>query len=88
MVSCDACWAGTYHAYVFSDGTVSHCLLTRAQVPVGNGREGGWAAAFEALPRPVGPGCSCVPSFEVNRILDYDVRALTDALDVSSMLRR
>lgn len=88
LLSCDDCWAGTYHAYVFSDGTVSHCLLTREQVDAGNGLRDGVVAAFEALAQPKGPGCSCVPSFEVNRILDFDARVLYDALDVSSLLRR
>lgn len=88
LLSCDACWAGTYHGYVFSDGTVSHCLLTRAQVPTGNGLAVGFVEAFEALAQPEGPGCSCVPSFEVNQILDLDARVLLDALDVSSLLRR
>lgn len=84
LLTCDACWAGTYHTYVFSDGTVSHCLLTRAQVPVGNGLAAGFVEAFEALGAPEGPGCSCVPSFEVNRALDLDPRAFLGALAVAS----
>ncbi len=84
LLSCDECWAGTYHTYVFSDGTVSHCLLTRSQVPVANGLTAGFVEAFEALGAPEGPGCSCVPSFEVNRALDLDPRAFLGALAVAS----
>jgi MoaA/NifB/PqqE/SkfB family radical SAM enzyme len=77
---CDACYAGTYFAYVFSDGTVSHCLFTHRQVPVNNGRERGFLRAFLELAAPEGPGCSCVPSHEVNRILDFDPGVLRNAL--------
>ena len=83
LLDCAHCWAGTYYGYVFSDGTVSHCLLTRAQVTTGNGRTHGFLQAFEALAPPTGPGCACVPSYEVNRILDLDVRLLFSALDVA-----
>lgn len=83
LLGCDACWAGTYYGYVFSDGTVSHCLLTRGQVATGNGRLRGFARAFEELAPPTGPGCACVPSYEVNRILDLDLRLLASAVDVA-----
>jgi MoaA/NifB/PqqE/SkfB family radical SAM enzyme len=83
LLSCDHCWAGTYYGYVFSDGTVSHCLLTQAQVERGNGRTQGYVRAFEQLAQPTGPGCSCVPSHEVNHILDFDARVLFGALDVT-----
>lgn len=77
---CDACYAGTYFAYVLSDGTVSHCLFTQGQVPQGNGRDRGFLRAFQELYAPEGPGCSCVPSHEVNRMLDFDPRVLSNAL--------
>ena len=83
LLRCDDCWAGTYYGYVFSDGTVSHCLLTAAQVERGNGRARGFLRAFDELSAPAGPGCSCVPSYEVNRILDLDVRLLFSALEVA-----
>ena len=83
LLSCDHCYAGTYYGYVFSDGTVSHCLLTQAQAEQGNGRSHGYVRAFQDLASPQGPGCSCVPSHEVNRILDLDVRVLAGALDVA-----
>jgi len=80
LLTCDRCWAGTYFGYVFSDGTVSHCIFTRAQAERAGGRTRGYVAAFDALAPPVGPGCSCVPSFEVNRILDFDARVIFSAL--------
>lgn len=83
LITCDRCYAGTYFGYVFSDGTVSHCLFTAAQVERGNGRRHGYMRAFQDLPPPRGPGCSCVPSHEVNRILDFDIRLLFDALEVA-----
>lgn len=86
LLDCEGCHAGSYYGYVFADGTVSHCLFTRAQVPAGNGRAQGFANAFEALAPPVGGGCACVPSYEVNRLLDLDPRLLFSALDV--VLRR
>jgi MoaA/NifB/PqqE/SkfB family radical SAM enzyme len=79
--ACDGCYAGTYFGYVFSDGTVSHCLFTRGQVPVANGRTRGFARAFEELAAPEGEGCSCVPSHEVNRMLDFDPRVLGNAFE-------
>jgi hypothetical protein len=83
LLNCDKCWAGTYFGYVFSDGTVSHCIFTRQQVERAGGRTHGYAAAFAALPAPRGPGCSCVPSYEVNRILDLDVRVIFSALEAT-----
>ena len=80
---CDTCHAGTYFAYVFSDGTVSHCLFTVGQVQANNGRERGFVRAFQELAAPEGQGCSCVPSHEVNRMLDFDPRALRNALDTA-----
>lgn len=79
---CADCHAGRYYGYVLSDGTVAPCLFTQGQVPRGNGRAQGFARAFADLAQPAGPGCSCVPTHEVNRILDFDARVLFDALDV------
>jgi MoaA/NifB/PqqE/SkfB family radical SAM enzyme len=85
LITCDRCHAGSYFGYVFSDGTVSHCLFTVAQVEPGNGRRAGYTRAFNDLAPPRGPGCSCVPSHEVNRILDFDARLFFEALDVAVM---
>ncbi len=88
LLSCEACHAGRYYGYVFSDGTVSHCIFTRSQVPPRNGRDIGYARAFRDLAPPVGAGCSCVPSYEVNRILDFDARVLFGALETALRRRR
>jgi MoaA/NifB/PqqE/SkfB family radical SAM enzyme len=83
LITCDTCLAGSYYGYVFSDGTVSHCIFTQAQVERGNGRARGFVRAFQELAPPTGPGCSCVPLHEVNRMLHFDVRVLYGALDVA-----
>jgi MoaA/NifB/PqqE/SkfB family radical SAM enzyme len=81
---CETCHAGRYYGYMLSDGTVAPCLLTQWQVEPQNGRKHGYLRAFQELAAPEGPGCSCVPTHEVNRILDFDVRVLFDALDLVS----
>jgi MoaA/NifB/PqqE/SkfB family radical SAM enzyme len=81
--TCADCYAGTYFGYVFSDGTVSHCLFTVDQVQRGNGRKRGFLNAFLNLPEPQGPGCSCVPSHEVNQVLDFNLAVLRDAVGLT-----
>ena len=81
--TCADCWAGDFYGYVLSDGTVAPCLLTQWQVPRANGREKGLLRAFHEMAAPQGPGCSCVPTHEVNRILDLDVGVLWNALDMA-----
>lgn len=88
LLHCDRCYAGTYYGYVFSDGTVSHCIFTRVQAEPAGGRTHGYAKAFDNLAAPVGPGCSCVPSYEVNHILDFDARVLFGALAATLQSRR
>jgi len=88
LITCAECHAGSYYGYVFSDGTVSHCIFTQAQVEQGNGRRLGYVRAFEELAPPRGPGCSCVPFHEVNRMLDFDLRVIFDALEVALASRR
>jgi MoaA/NifB/PqqE/SkfB family radical SAM enzyme len=88
LLSCDGCFAGSYYGYVFSDGTVSHCIFTHRQVARRNGPEQGYAQAFQALAAPRGDGCSCVPSFEVNRLLHLDPRVVFGALDIALRARR
>ena len=76
LLDCARCWAGTYYAYVFSDGTVAPCIFTAGGVRAGNGRARGFVRAFHELAQPAGNGCSCVPSYEVNRMLDLDPAVL------------
>jgi MoaA/NifB/PqqE/SkfB family radical SAM enzyme len=81
--NCDGCYAGRYYAYVLSDGTVAPCLLTQWQQDRGNGRKLGFLRAFHEMAPPTGPGCACVPIHEVNRMLDFDMRVLWNALDTA-----
>ncbi|MFO0629464.1 MAG: radical SAM protein [Polyangiales bacterium] len=80
---CDGCFAGMYYGYVMSDGTVAPCLLTQSQVPQGNGRDLGFARAFEALAAPTGPGCACLPTHAVNRVLEMKPTAIWEALSLA-----
>jgi MoaA/NifB/PqqE/SkfB family radical SAM enzyme len=86
LSTCDDCQAGSYFGYVLSDGTVAPCLLTQRQVEQGNGRKYGFLRAFQEASSPAGPGCSCVPSYEVNRMLALDPSVLWNALGTA--LRR
>jgi len=83
LTTCEECFGGTYFGYIFSDGTLSHCIFTQSHVERGNGRKHGFARAFQDLAAPQGPGCSCLPYHEVNRMLSFDVRVLFGALDVA-----
>ena len=71
--------AGSYFGYVLSDGTVAPCLFTQRQVEQGNGRKHGFLRAFHEAASPTGPGCSCVPTYEVNRMLAFDPNVLWNA---------
>jgi MoaA/NifB/PqqE/SkfB family radical SAM enzyme len=81
--SCEDCYAGQYYGYVLSDGTVAPCLLTQWQPEQGNGRKHGYARAFEEMAAPEGPGCSCVPTHQVNQVLDFQLGVLWDAFDLA-----
>ncbi len=81
--TCKDCYAGMYYGYVLSDGTVAPCLLTQWQQTPGNGRDLGFLEAFHAMAAPEGPGCSCVPTHEVNHVLGFDPRALWHAVEVT-----
>jgi MoaA/NifB/PqqE/SkfB family radical SAM enzyme len=83
LTPCADCHAGSYYGYVFSDGTVAPCLLTAGQAEAGSGRTRGFVRAFDELAAPEGPGCSCVPSHEVNRMLDFDLRVLWSAVELT-----
>src|SRR5579859_4577307 len=77
--ACADCHAGRYYGYVLSDGTVAPCLLTQWQQETGNGRTLGYARAFLEMAPPEGPGCSCVPTHQVNQVLDFRLDVLWDA---------
>ena len=52
----------------------------RPAQPAGGARGRLHAWLRHALASPAGPGCSCVPSYEVSRILDFDARVMFSAL--------
>jgi MoaA/NifB/PqqE/SkfB family radical SAM enzyme len=81
--ACDDCWAGQYYGYILSDGTVAPCLLTQWQQETGNGRKKGYLRAFETMAAPEGPGCSCVPTHQVNQVLDFRLDVLWDAFGLA-----
>jgi MoaA/NifB/PqqE/SkfB family radical SAM enzyme len=81
--TCDDCWAGQYYGYVLSDGTVAPCLLTQWQQETGNGRKLGYVRAFQEMAAPEGPGCSCVPTHQVNQVLDFRLDVLWDAFGLA-----
>lgn len=81
--TCKDCYAGQYYGYVLSDGTVAPCLLTQWQQEKSNGRKHGYLEAFHRMSAPVGPGCSCVPTHEVNHVLGFDPKALWHAVEVT-----
>jgi MoaA/NifB/PqqE/SkfB family radical SAM enzyme len=80
---CSHCYAGQYYGYVFSDGTIAPCLFTQWQQEQQNGKKHGYLRAFHDMKAPEGPGCGCVPIHEVNRVLDFDLRVLWNAVDLA-----
>ena len=43
----------------------------------------GEARAFEELAAPQGPGCACLPTHVVNRVLELKLDAVWDALSLA-----
>jgi MoaA/NifB/PqqE/SkfB family radical SAM enzyme len=81
--TCEGCYAGRYYGYVLSDGTVAPCLLTQWQQQPQNGARLGYLRAFEEMPPPDGPGCSCVPTHQVNQVLDLRLDVMWDAFSLA-----
>lgn len=81
--TCEGCHAGRYYGYVMSDGTVAPCLLTQWQQETANGKKRGYVRAFEEMAPPQGPGCSCVPTHQVNQVLDFRLDVLWDAFSLA-----
>jgi MoaA/NifB/PqqE/SkfB family radical SAM enzyme len=86
--TCQECYAGRYYGYVMCDGTVAPCLLTQGQQPARNGLALGYVRAFERMAAPEGPGCACVPTHQVNQVLDFRLDALWDAVQLALGGRR
>jgi MoaA/NifB/PqqE/SkfB family radical SAM enzyme len=78
---CGRCNAGRYFGTVMPDGTVVPCHLVSREATYPNGREVGFARAFETMPHPIaGPGCAISPYQEMDLIFALDPRAITAAL--------
>jgi hypothetical protein len=63
-------------------GYVVPCPLTYKGDGRFNGREIGFAKAFEMLIQPTDAGCSCNPTTELNYLLHFKPEAIFNALGV------
>ena len=57
------------------------CPLTFRSEPPLNGRELGFAKAFEMLAQPQDAGCGCNPTTELNYLLHFRPEAIFNALE-------
>ena len=80
---CTRCHAGRYFGTVMPDGQVVPCHLSSqtAVFPNGLRHPGGFAAAFDDMPRPgPGPGCAISPYQETDLIFGFDPHAIATAV--------
>jgi MoaA/NifB/PqqE/SkfB family radical SAM enzyme len=78
---CSSCNAGRYFGTVMPDGTVVPCHLVSSEARYPNGREIGFARAFQEMPHPAsGPGCAISPYQESDLIFGLDPRAIAAAV--------
>lgn len=81
MYSCDNCFASRYFLSITPTGYVVPCPLTFRGDGRFNGREIGFAKAFQNLVQPTDAGCSCNPTTELNYLLHFRPEAILNALD-------
>ena len=79
LYSCEDCFASRYFLSVTPTGYVVPCPLTYHDGRL-NGREVGFAKAFEALAQPSDAGCSCNPTTELNYLLHFRAEPILNAL--------
>lgn len=78
---CRRCHAGRYFATVMPDGRLVPCHLTSNEADWPDGREIGFARAFERLPPVIaGPGCAIAPYQESDLIFALDGAAIASAV--------
>ena len=78
---CASCNAGRYFGTVMPDGAVVPCHLVSGEARYPNGREIGFARAFQEMPHPAsGPGCAISPYQESDLIFSLDPRAIAAAV--------
>jgi MoaA/NifB/PqqE/SkfB family radical SAM enzyme len=82
LYSCEDCFASRYFLSVTPTGYVVPCPLTYHDGQL-NGREVGFAKAFEALGQPKDPGCSCNPTTELNYLLHFRPEAILNAFELA-----
>lgn len=78
---CDDCFASRYFLSITPTGYVVPCPLTFRGARL-NGREVGFARAFEMLSQPTDAGCGCNPTTELNYLLHFRPEAVLNAFDV------
>lgn len=79
--SCNDCFASRYFLSITPTGNVVPCPLTYRGEHQLNGREIGFAKAFELLAQPTEAGCGCNPTTELNYLLHFRPEAILNALD-------
>lgn len=82
LYSCTNCFASRYFLSITPTGYVAPCPLTFRGAGVYNGREVGFAKAFEMLAQPTDAGCSCNPTTELNYLLHFRSEPILNALDL------
>jgi len=78
--SCEDCMASRYFLSVTPSGYVVPCPLTFRGAEQLNGRDVGFAKAFEGLAQPTDAGCSCNPPTELNYLLHFRPEAIFNAM--------
>jgi MoaA/NifB/PqqE/SkfB family radical SAM enzyme len=82
LYSCEDCFASRYFLSVTPSGYVVPCPLTYHDGKL-NGREMGFAKAFEALGQPTDAGCSCNPTTELNYLLHFRAEPILNAFELA-----
>jgi len=82
LYSCSDCLASRYFLAITPSGYVAPCPLTFRGEGVYNGREVGFAQAFEMLAQPTDAGCSCNPTTELNYLLHFRSEPIFNALEL------
>jgi len=82
LTSCETCFASRYFLSITPTGYVVPCPLTFRGKGRFNGREVGFATAFERLVQPTDAGCSCNPTTELNYLLHFRPEAIFNALEL------
>jgi MoaA/NifB/PqqE/SkfB family radical SAM enzyme len=80
--SCEECFASTYFLSITPSGFVVPCPLTFRGEQQLNGRDIGFARAFEMLTQPTDAGCGCNPTTELNYLLHFRPEAILNAFDI------